>query len=492
MKVALVNPPLVGSINDALSSIPSQPVGLLSIAALLRQGGLEVDVIDCFAEAPCDYRETGVLAVQGLWGDALARRIPGDAGLVGISCNSGLDQSAMKAIVGRVRAACGAKIVVGGAHATVSPREMFEAGADYVVRGDGENAMLALARALEGGGFAPRATGLLGRGEPGPVEVATEDPEALPFPAYDLVDLHPYWDCGDAHGPFIGPYVDVFTSRGCPYSCRFCASAAVCLRRWRPMSAVRAVDLLESLHGTYEVADFHIQDAMFSVRRERVLEFSREIVRRSLPVTWCLATGIRPEHLEPEDLDVMAAAGLRYFHMAPESGSPRVLELMGKKIDMDGMRAFVSRARALGVRSAASFIVGYPGETDDDRALTRDFALDLVRRGLDEFAAFVFCPVPGSDAWGLLDVPGCERITSSPSWRADWPALASFRRRLIAAAVWTKVAGDPAAVLRHAANVASGRFEIKAEMAARRWAKLAMRAATARLRGLAHQGAVRR
>jgi radical SAM superfamily enzyme YgiQ (UPF0313 family) len=185
------------------------------------------------------------------------------------------------------------------------------------------------------------------------------------------------------------------------------------------------------------------------------------------------------------DLEALARAGLRYVSLAPESGSERVRRLMNKRVDIPKVVAFVERARALGIRTSASFIAGYPGEEDCDREETRALALDLVRRGLDEFTVFVFCPVPGSAAAELMKLPDYESLGAMPAWRPDYPKLASFRRRLIAEGLLAKAVSHPGDILAHARHVLSGRFQTKGEMVLRRLVRSRLSALASRARRFA-------
>ncbi len=492
MKATLINLPIVGQLGNYLSGLPHQPVGLLSVAASLRRAGAEVDVVDCFAEAPGAYREIdGGLALRGLWGRALLERVRADSDLVGVSLNSCLHHRAATALARDLKGHLGLPVVAGGEHATIAAGELVTAGFDFVLRGEGELTAPRLLESLGNGAALRRIPGLLGTGLAGPDFELIEDLDGLAWPAFDLVSLESYWRRGDAHGPFAGPYLDLFTSRGCPNSCRFCSGPASCRRRWRGRSPENVVAEIEYAVATFGVGDFHIQDPNFSADPKRMRRIADLVVERGLDVSLCLPTGIHVEHMEDDDLEALARAGLRYVSVAPESGSERVRQLMNKRVDVHKLRAFVERARALGIRTSASFIAGYPGEDDGDRRETRELALDLVRRGLDEFTVFIFCPVPGSAAASLMELPGYEALGSMPAWRSDYPELAAFRRRLLAEGLLAKAVSHPGDLFAHARHVLSGRFQTKGEMVLRRVVRSRLSSLARRARGLA-AGALRR
>ncbi|MBU2488741.1 MAG: B12-binding domain-containing radical SAM protein [Proteobacteria bacterium] len=481
MKVVLINPPLVGQVNDFMGHVPFQPVSLLYLAASLRAAGISVEVVDCFAEA----RESQAgfsrnLSLRGLWGEALLDRIPGDASLIGISCLFGVQHSMVVHLIARIKERYPAPVVVGGDHATIVAPEFIAAGADFAVRGEGERVLPALAKALGSPERLSQIPGLVGKDFDNGPPVPIRDLDALPFPAYDLLDLPAYWEFGDAHGPLVGPYLDMITSRGCPYGCNFCASPALSGRRWRARSAAGVVEEMAHFHRTLGVTDFHIQDANYTVNRKRALEIAQGILAAGLPVTYSLPCGIKGETIRPEDLDILAASGLHYLSLAPESGSQRMLGLMNKKMDFQHMFDLVARAKALGLNTAASFIIGYPGETDQDRMMTLRLVRRMTRAGVDEFAVFIMTPLPGAKAAELFPPVDYDGMCVTPRWREDFEDLAQWRRRILTAFFLAKLRWFPGRMLMHLVNVARGKGTVKGELVARRAVRLRLRSLASR------------
>ncbi len=481
MKVVLINPPLVGQVNDFMGHVPFQPVGLLYVAASLRAAGISVDVVDCFSEdRDSQARFSRNLSLRGLWGDALLDRIPAEASLIGVSCLFAVQHSMVVHLIQRIKEQHAAPVVVGGDHATIVAREFISAGADFVVRGEGERAMPALVASLHFPEELRRIPGLVGKdfdnGPPEPIR----DLDSLPFPAYDLIDLPAYWEFGDAHGPLVGPYLEMITSRGCPYGCNFCASPALSGRLWRARSAANVVEEMAHFHRALGVTDFHIQDANYTVNRKRALKIAQGILRAGLPVTYSLPCGIKGETILPEDLDPLAASGLHYLVLAPESGSRRGLGLMNKRVDFQHMFNLVARARALGINTAASFIIGYPGETDEDRGMTLDLVRRMTRAGVDEFAVFIMTPLPGAKAADLFPHADYDGLCVTPRWREDFKDLDRWRQRILAAFFLAKLRWFPGKMFMHVVNVARGKGRVKGELVVRRALRLRLRSLASR------------
>ena len=87
----------------------------------------------------------------------------------------------------------------------------------------------------------------------------------MPYPAYNLIDLAAYHSAGRAHGPLLGPYLPLITSRVGPYNCSFCATPRLSGRRWRGRSPEAVVAEVKFLRDKYGVFDFHIQDDNFII-----------------------------------------------------------------------------------------------------------------------------------------------------------------------------------------------------------------------------------
>jgi anaerobic magnesium-protoporphyrin IX monomethyl ester cyclase len=181
---------------------------------------------------------------------------------------------------------------------------------------------------------------------------------------------------------------------------------------------------------------------------------------------WKLVAGTKAETIKDEGtLELMALAGCRYISISPETGSARVLKLINKPFKTDHARKLVAKMRDLGIRSQACFVLGFPGETDEDRRLTWQLAKELTLGGLDEIALFIISPVPGSAIFPLfVGYASLSNLNFTPVWREDYPRLRDFRLRLYLAFLAWKTLRYPLRVLRQAWNFALRRFETKMEM----------------------------
>lgn len=470
-KVVLINLPIVHVTGDPFGDIPFMPTGTAYLAGYLRDNGVDVRIVDAFGLAPRRYyRIDDQLSAVGLTCEEITARLAGED-IVGISVHSGMSHGFALRLASMIREGLpNATLVAGGHHPSVVYNDFLAAGFDCVCIGEGETPLLALVQCLGGGMSVPRRIpGLAWAGvppEPAPLE---QDLDRFGFAALDLLPLESYWSLGMSHAPIRGRYMVISTSRGCPYGCRFCTTPQLLGRKWRTRSPEHIAAEIERAVRDHGITDVIIQDEVFGVRRETTLEIAREITARDLCVRLYLPSGVKAETFDEETLGALRKAGLEYLCLAPESGSPRVLDKMGKPVDFERLFRIVRCARKLGIRMGAFFIVGFEDENDEDRRLTRTLLQKLVRLGVDEVSIFIWTPLPGADAFSSeTGWTRYEDLNWSPRWRHNYARLRQFRGRLFRDWLMARVICHPIDVARSACRVWSGHYALKSEMAARR------------------------
>jgi radical SAM superfamily enzyme YgiQ (UPF0313 family) len=168
-------------------------------------------------------------------------------------------------------------------------------------------------------------------------------------------------------------------------------------------------------------------------------------------------------------VEELASAGCRYICLAPESGSQRVLKLMHKPLDFDHMMKILKLCEKLRIKTGSFFIIGFPGETDEDRRQTMKLISRMTRNGADDFSIFIMSPLPGAAAWEMAGGPErkwqeYEQLCWSPRWRDDYALLSRWRRRMYYRYFITKLFFRPFKVFKHLWNMLRGHFETKGEM----------------------------
>jgi radical SAM superfamily enzyme YgiQ (UPF0313 family) len=324
MHVVLVNPgsPLRrtgGLLARFVEPIP--PLGLTGLAAFLRPHGHSVAVLDQYATAED--------------ADTLTARILAERpGLVGFSCLTP-NMGEVLDVVARLRAqAPTLPIVFGNTHAAVfHDRILSRREADYCVRGEGEEPLLALVDALEGRRTLSSVPNLGYRAEDGTV-VRTPDakPEVplddLPFPDWSRIDLGAY-----VNHPMIamhGATLPIQGSRGCAYACTFCAQDQI-FKSVRRRSHASICDEIEHNIATYGVTQFGFIDAYWPLSVKQGHAFLDELERRGLHrrITWVTET--RVDKVDEPLLRRMAADGCRLIMYGVEFGDDEMLVATQKR-----------------------------------------------------------------------------------------------------------------------------------------------------------------
>lgn len=217
---------------------------------------------------------------------------------------------------------------------------------------------------------------------------------------------------------------------------------------------------------TLGVTDFHWEDLNPTIRKDRMIEMSKLIIERGLKVTFKFSAGTKVETFDAETLEWLAKAGCVYVSISPESGSPRVLKLIDKPFDHAHGIAMIKKMHALGIYSQACFVLGFPGETDEDLKMTWNYLHELTKAGLDETSLFIVAPVPGAEA--APQIPGIVTdladITFSPTFRTDFKKLQAFRMKLYLHFIFWKTGHYPKKIAKSVWNVLHGKFDVKSEM----------------------------
>jgi len=254
------------------------------------------------------------------------------------------------------------RIVLGGGHASFRYRELLEreAAVDAVVIGEGERTLEEMARCLASGnswddlpGIAFRKNGQVVVNPPAPL---LEDLDSLPSPHVGLdrslgVDVQ-------QQAEFI------ITARGCPAACHFCASPAFWNRKLRFRSPRQIVDEIRAIRERYGLIYFSLRDDTFTADRQRAIEFCRLLIDSRLHIVWNCQS--RVTALDEELLSWMKRAGCECVQLGVESGSPRILEYLGKRITPEQVMRAAAMVRRVGISLSIYLISDIPQENETD------------------------------------------------------------------------------------------------------------------------------
>ena len=341
---------------------------------------------------------------------------PEVVGLSAVTQNFGL----VGQVAQEARRRCpGALVVLGGPHITLLP-ETLPGDVDAGVVGEGEQTFLELLRwwrrRLDGLDLDPEALakipGLVWRGPTGEFcrsgpRPLIENLDDIPEPRRDLLPRSPR------------PYL--FSSRGCPYDCSFCASTKL-WSRVRFHSAERVHRELEALYraGHREV-DFY--DDLFVANRARVKALGALLRASGLNGKFRLHVGCRANLVDLDLCRELRGMGVRSVNMGLESGSDASLRrLKGGNVTVQNNHDAVRCCNASGIKVLGSFVVGDALDTREDVLATFNFIRD---HRLHSAVVGAMTPLPGTPVWdearsrGLVGVPMFWRDLDMDYW-ASW------------------------------------------------------------------------
>jgi anaerobic magnesium-protoporphyrin IX monomethyl ester cyclase len=388
MKVLLINPP---ALNELMGNNPAiiesergynPPLSLLMLAGYLleHRPRHEVTVVDAQVEE-MDYprleQHLGSLEFD----------------VVGITAMTFtmLDVKAIIDIVKKINP--GSKVVLGGPHVNIYPGETINLeGVDFLVLGEGEIRFAELLDNLENSNRLREIDGLVFKdlqgqmvftGSPGiiPEEVL----DTLPFPARQLTPYRRYSSLLAKRTPVT----TMITSRGCPYKCSFCNRPHLG-KKFRALSPRRVVEEFEACLAL-GIHEFLIYDDTFTVRKERVKEICRLLIRKKLDVGFDIRA--RVDTLDEEMLALLKRAGCRGIHYGIEAGTQKILSVLKKGIDLHQAKEVFALTKKYRMQTLAYFMIGAPGETAEDIEKTFKTAVWL---NPDFLHLTILTPFPGT------------------------------------------------------------------------------------------------
>lgn len=407
-RILLVAPPMTASQGSVKRVIP--PLGLGYIAAALEEAAIPCDLLDCVVEGVHHETDLGDRTWRyGLSFDEVGRRVQvGGYDVVGLSLLYSSDLDNMLECARAVkRCAPDARVVAGGLHVSIYAREvLLETSVDgrplvdFAIRGEGEDRFVAFIRDLRAGVVDLHADGLAGWHDGAlfvnPQVSTIEDVDRLPFPAYHKLPMEQYFDFNVPFSPFPRGrrVMQMYTSRGCPIGCTFCASTNF-NKAFRARSVDNVIAEIRHHVAHYAIDEIQFADDNLTFHRGRSMELFGRLAEIGLP--WCTPNGTMVNTLTPEMLDLMVDSGMYQITLSLDSANVRTLrERHRKPVDLDRVPALMQQLERRGVLIHGTLVVGMPGETLDEIRESFDFVRDLPFHSLGVFIAQA---IPGSELY---------------------------------------------------------------------------------------------
>ena len=386
MKILLINPSQSKAYGDMKAPVQLH-MGLAYLGAAIKSKGYPVEIVDMDAES--------------LLSEEIAEKIKLDnIDLVGITVTTPTLSSSLEIAEAIKRISSSSKLVLGGMHPSVMPKEAISHSCvDFVVKGEGERTILELIEAVALDKGFKDVRGLLFKEHNQVIEnedrELIKDLDTIPHPARGLFKNASY-TYPDSLYAQTAPIV---TSRGCPGRCTYCNAHSIFGRQFRARSARNVVDEIEMLVESSDIKEIHVWDDNFVTKKSRVYEIRDELKKRNIKVKFAFPNGLRADFLDKDILKVLKDMGTYSIAIGVESGSQEVLDQAKKGIKLSRITDVFKMAKAAGLETWAFFMFGLPGETEDTICKTIEFAKTLS----PDIAKFhVLKPFPGTEVYQFM------------------------------------------------------------------------------------------
>lgn len=332
-------------------------------------------------------------------------------------------------------------VVMGGVHAASLPEDVFtKSKTDVVVTGEGELTLLEIIEKLNRkesiynvDGIAYKHNGKLVINKS---KEFIQDLDTIPFPDYSFYDdlkIYKGW-------LFVKqkPDIGLFSGRGCPYSCVYCANKI--WKSSRPFLRLRSpkniVDEYEKLKKEFKIGEVFDLIDEFNVNIPWALAVCDELINRKLNVVWKVQ--LRADRMTDELAKKMAESGCWYVHIGAETGNQKTLDGIGKNVKLESVEESCKILKKYGFKIMTLFMIFNIWEKDGkleyegvkESLNTLNFAKRLSDKKLTDYISWgPTTPYPGSRLFEIakkydLILPG--KLENWHEWNNTWDITAKL------------------------------------------------------------------
>lgn len=384
---------------------PYPPLGTLYAASLARAEGYNVALFDAMlAESEQE------------WAVALDQQQPRYAVLfednfnyLSKMCLARMREAAFRmTIMARER---NIPVIICGADATDHAESYLNRGATWVLRGEGDTTLIELLNRLTDRTNTPfeKINGLAyledGKTIQTGARAIIRELDPLPFPAWDLVDVEKYRAVWQEHHGYYS--VNMVTTRGCPYSCNWCAKP-IWGQRYNVRSPENVVAEIEMLQKLVKPDHIWFADDIFGLKPGWVQRFAELLEEKKLHIPFKSLNRV-DLLLQADTVQALKRAGADIIWVGAESGSQKILDAMDKGTQVGDIYAAAKKLHEHGVRVGFFLQFGYPGEDRGDIEKTIQMVRDCMP---DDVGISVSYPLPGTKFY--------ERVKLELSEKQNW------------------------------------------------------------------------
>lgn len=327
-------------------------------------------------------------------------------------------------------------IVTHGSDSSDNAGAFLNAGFAAVLIGEVEETLLELAMGKPWRDIHGLTYNSKGRIRRNPARSLRKNLDTLPLPAWDLIDIGMYRDAWkQAHGYFS---LNMVSSRGCPYSCNWCAKP-VYGNAYHARSPQVVASELRHLKMAYQPDHIWFADDIFGITSKWTREFAEAAAKMDAKIPFKMQS--RCDLMTGENVKALESSGCREVWMGAESGSQKILDAMDKGIRISQIYEACENLRRYGIKACLFLQFGYPGEEWREIEET----VRMVREvGPDDVGISVSYPLPGTKFHQIVS----DQLGAKANWKDSADMAMMFRGaystefyRALAKAVHAEVRG---------------------------------------------------
>jgi len=384
---------------------PYPPLATIQAASILRDNGFEVALFDPTFDQDLDELDK----LLGSFCPDLVVVYEDFFNFITKMCLLHMRETALE--IGRLARENGAVTIAASPDTSDHPEYYLDQVFDYALIGEADLALLETCLALseQRDPLASGVKGVAGLDSGGnlkknPYRPLIKDLSELPMPAWDLVTIEPYRQAWlEKHNYFS---LNMVSSRGCSYSCNWCAKPI-----WGENFAQRPAKLvaeeLNCLVESFNPDHIWFADDNFVCGRDWIRDFDKYLSGNKPRVSYSIQS--RADLLDPEVIEYLKSSGCSEVWLGAESGSEKILRSMNKGVSIKQLRTASSELQKAGIRVCLFFQFGYPDEDFDDILASADLIREIFP---DNIGVSVTYPLPGTRLYQSV----CNRMGEQTHW----------------------------------------------------------------------------
>ncbi|CUU50886.1 B12-binding domain-containing radical SAM protein [Clostridium beijerinckii] len=281
------------------------------------------------------------------------------------------------------------KIILGGPQATLTAKETLEKFKfiDIIGLGEGETYIEKLVSTILKKESLINVEGIALNGHDGSIIINPNNDlcnlDELPYLNYKLVNIDSFTT------------ISLDAGRGCPFSCKFCASKTFWNQKYRMKSSRRLIEEIKLIKARFGVTRFRFVHDLFTLDKKFVLEFCHMLNVHKLRIEWSCSA--RLDTLNKEIVDAMFESGCNNIFMGIETGSARMQKQINKNLKLSGLLDMVDYIQQKNIKLTISFIYGFPNETMEDIKETLEMIVALYMKNTYMVQLNVWTPLPQTE-----------------------------------------------------------------------------------------------